>query len=192
LPNKVVCRDSPRNFRTYAAIEASNAVLIPGAALLLAPPTRPAEWVSVSLAIAACAGFLLLGASYWAALDRRLRASDRRSLNRVLFLADRLELPLLLAVAAALIALIFGVLIHGFRWPLGAAGILTLLAVLEYVNYYHRQLQHFDRWSDFKRLVLTRRLPASHMAKDLAAYRRSKQATLCREGKEPVPSPASR
>jgi hypothetical protein len=34
-----------------------------------------------------------------------------------------------------------------------AAGLLTLLAALEYMNYYHRQLQHFDNMADFKRLI---------------------------------------
>ena len=162
---------SPRNFRAYAAMEALNILLLPGAVLLLAPPTYQAEMLATGLAIAACAGFLLVGTMYWAALDQRLRRSDRSALTRSLILADRLELPLLLLTGAAVASLLFAVGTHAWSWPIIGAAVLTLLAVLEYVNYYHRQLQHFDRWSDFKRLVTSGRVPRAHMARKLAAYR---------------------
>jgi hypothetical protein len=64
---------------------------------------------------------------------------------------------------------------HGWSRSNLGAGVLTLLAGLEYVNYYHRQLQHFDRLSAFKRLVTTGRLPRAHLARDLATYRRGAQ-----------------
>ena len=54
---------SLRNFRSYAAMEALNIVLVPGAALLLAPPGNWAEILAMGLAMAACAGFLLVGAA---------------------------------------------------------------------------------------------------------------------------------
>ena len=162
-----------RNFRTYGTVEAFNILLLPAAALLLAPPSHPTEVLALGLAIPACAGFLLVGACYWLALDRRLKRADRTSLFKALTLADRLELPLLVLTAAATAALLYALLVHGPTWPLAGAGALTVLAALEYVNYYHRQLQHFDRWSDFKRLVLTGRLRPSHMARALAAHRKS-------------------
>jgi hypothetical protein len=49
--------------------------------------------------------------------------------------------------------------------------LLALLAILEYVNYYRVQLQHFDHAADFKRLVTGRGFRRSHLAKAIAAYR---------------------
>jgi membrane protein YdbS with pleckstrin-like domain len=89
-------------------------------------------------------------------------------------LADRLEIPLLLITGAALPMLAFAIHKGGWSWSVTGAAILTLLAALEYVNYYHRQLQHFDRSSDFKRLMTGGGFRRSHMARDLAAYRRER------------------
>lgn len=49
--------------------------------------------------------------------------------------------------------------------------IASLLALAEYVNYYHRQLQHFDNWPDFHRLITGRGFRPAKMALDLAAWR---------------------
>ena len=136
---------SLRNFRSYAAMEALNIVLVPGAALLLAPPGNWAEILAMGLAMAACSGFLLVGAAYWAGLDQRLTSSNRSVLTKALALADRLEIPLLLITGAALPMLAFAIYKGGWSWSVTGAAILTLLAALEYVNYYHRQLQG---WAD--------------------------------------------
>ena len=162
---------SLRNFRSYAAMEALNIVVVPGAALLLAPPGNWAEILAMGLAMAACAGFLLVGAAYWAGLDQRLTSSNRSVLTKALALADRLEIPLLLITGAALPMLAFAIYKGGWSWSVTGAAMLTLLAALEYVMYYHRQLQHFDRSSDFKRLMTGGGFRRSHMARDLAAYR---------------------
>jgi hypothetical protein len=50
-----------------------------------------------------------------------------------------------------------------------AATACAVLAALEYVNYYHRQLQHFDNWADFKRLIAGKGFRKSWMARDLDA-----------------------
>ena len=155
-------------------MEALNILLVPGAVLLLAPPAYTTEVIATGLAIAGCAGFLLVGAVYWAALDQRHARSDRTSLTRAMALAHRLEMPLLLITVAAALALVFTVVDRGWSWPVIGAAVLTLLAALEYINYYHRQLQHFDRWADFKRFMTSRRFPRAHMARDLAAYRRKR------------------
>lgn len=163
--------NSLRNFRSYAAVEALNIVLVPGMALLLAPPGNWAEMLAMGLATAACAGFLLVGAAYWAGLDHRLTSSNRSVLTKALALADWLETPLLLITGAALPMLAFAIYKGGWSWSVTGSSMLTLLAALEYVNYYHRQLQHFDRSSDFKRLMTGGGFRRSHMARDLAAYR---------------------
>lgn len=162
---------SLRNFRSYATMEALNIVLVPGAVLLLASPNNWAEILAMGLAMAACAGFLLVGAVYWAGLDQRLTRSNRSALTRALALAHRLEIPLLMITGAAPPMLAFAVYNGGWSWSVTGAVILTLLAALEYINYYHRQLQHFDHSSDFKRLMAGGGFRRSHMARHLAAYR---------------------
>ena len=52
-----------------------------------------------------------------------------------------------------------------------AATVCGLLAALEYINYYHRQLQHFDNAADFKRLMSGRGFRRSQMAADLERFR---------------------
>jgi hypothetical protein len=166
----------PRNFQTYAAMEAGNSLLLPGAAVLLATPKHFPEMLALGISIVSCAGFLLVGAAYWWGLDRRLRCSDRTAIAKALVLADRLELPLLAATTAAAVAVVYALFQGGWARPVIGAALLTLLAALEYVNYYHRQLQHFDNWNAFKRLITRLRLPRAHMARDLAEYRSTRDS----------------
>ena len=58
-------------------------------------------------------------------------------------------------------------------------GYETALAALEYVNYYKFQVQHFDNWADFKRLMTGRGFRKAHMARDIAAGR----ATRAEQGR---------
>ena len=63
----------------------------------------------------------------------------------------------------------------GWRVPAWSAGLAdrnvatacAVLAVLEYVNYYHRQLQHFDSREDFRRLLSGKGFRKSWLARDL-------------------------
>ncbi|MEN9392769.1 MAG: hypothetical protein RLZZ104_1112, partial [Pseudomonadota bacterium] len=48
----------------------------------------------------------------------------------------------------------------------------AVLAVLEYINYYHRQLQHFDNGEDFQRLLAGKGFRKSWMARDIEALNR--------------------
>lgn len=61
-----------------------------------------------------------------------------------------------------------------YKASLIAASLYFLLAVLEYVNYYHVQLQHFDHSEDFKRLMSGNSFRQSHLAKGIAAWQRGK------------------
>ena len=51
--------------------------------------------------------------------------------------------------------------------------VFTTLAVLEYINYYHWQLQHFDNASDFSRLIKGDGFRKSHLARALERWRKS-------------------
>lgn len=152
-------------------MEAANICLLPGLALLIAPPHTLWEALTIALAIGACAGFLLVGALYWLGLDKRLRLADRSSLLKALLWADRLERPLLAIIVAAAAAVLWSVLSGRVGRSTIAASLLTILGILEYINYYHRQLQHFDHTSDLKRFLRGRRWRFSHMRRHLARYR---------------------
>ena len=160
-----------RNFRNYATMEALNVVLVPAIALYLGWPSSAAEAVAMVLAILPTSGLLLVGTVYWNAVDRRLKG-DRRPLERACAMAHRAERPLLALIVAAAIATVAAFAMRGWSATVIAALVLTLLAVLEYVNYYKVQLQHFDNLADLRRLF-TGRFRRSHFARDLAAYRRT-------------------
>ncbi len=84
--------------------------------------------------------------------------------------------PALILTLSAVIAVVFGWTRQGVfntGWDQGVATFAAVLALLEYVNYYHRQLQHFDHGPDFKRLLAGKGLRPSQMAKDLKDYRRT-------------------
>ena len=167
----MAARKQPRRFGSYAAMEAGNVFLIPGLALWLTRPTGVLEAAVIAAPILAVAAFLIIGALYWRSVDQALRGGGSAARNRALSLADGAEKPLLLLLALAALSSILGAVVLGPRAVVLAAAVLTLLAALEYVNYYHRQLQHFDNARDFKRLLTGRGLRRSHMARNLAAYR---------------------
>lgn len=52
----------------------------------------------------------------------------------------------------------------------------TVLAVLEYINYYHRQLQHFDNKADFQRLWTGKGFRRSQLARSLEKWRKSRSS----------------
>jgi hypothetical protein len=52
---------------------------------------------------------------------------------------------------------------------------LLLLAVLEYINYYHVQLQHFDHAPDWQRLVSGRGFRRSHLAREIERWKRDQR-----------------
>lgn len=167
---------SPRNFQTYAWMEAGNAVLVPAFARIIAPPEALLDGLAFGLAVLACAGFLLIGALYWRGMHDRIVHSRRERIETALTIAERARLPLLAITGVSIAADIVALAIVGLRPANIAACALTLLACLEYVNYYHVQLQNFDRWSDFKRLLAGQGLRRSHMARDLAMRSRTQAA----------------
>lgn len=84
--------------------------------------------------------------------------------------AQRLNEVVLTSAAGALVVTFLATGSIDQDGVLGAS--LLVLAVLEHVNYFHVQLMH-DTRSDLRRLWRSKRLRKSHLARDLASYRRT-------------------
>ena len=157
----------------YWKLEAANVVLVPFAIILsthfLGGQLGWLTWLS----FVPMSGLLALGAFYWKAKLDLLRA-DGTALVAVMRWADRLDI--LFAVTSALA---FLAALASWFWPMLSvsladrigASIAATLAVLEYINYYHRQIQHFDHPADWSRLVSGKGFRRSQMSIDLARYR---------------------
>ena len=81
---------------------------------------------------------------------------------------------MLLATLAAIALCLWQIAFKGMTWTNIVAIVLTTLAALEYVNYYHVQLQHFDNGADVRKLLRGAGFRQAHMARDLALYRNKK------------------
>jgi hypothetical protein len=150
-------------------MEAFGAIAVPGAALMLAQPRAFTEWALLLAPILACAGLLVVGALYWRALHRAVLGNPD-FLTKALVTADRSQFVLLFAVFIALLSTgVLAVLRDGVLVWAGAG--LSILSLLEYINYYHVQLQHFDHLPDMRRLLVGKGFRRAHMARDLDRHR---------------------
>ncbi|OYQ24688.1 hypothetical protein CHU93_15100 [Sandarakinorhabdus cyanobacteriorum] len=176
-PSRFAGRD-PAELRAHLArywkMEAGNVLAVPLLVWFLVWNAGDQPDLAAGLAAAACAVLLVIGTAAWrlvlARLDGRADAA-----NGLLAFCARAEIPALLLLVVASIAT--GLAIAANGWPprtIAAAG-LTLLAWLEYVNYYHWQLQNFDSAIDFKRLLAGRGLRRAHMGKAVRAWRRARR-----------------
>ncbi len=153
-------------------MELWNALLVPVFALGIATWFSTVDgWVAVG--IVPCSTLLLLGGLYWRAAVARLRGDDA-PMQRLLPWLDRLERPLAVGVVVALAATAWvwrpgGDAPAGTRWTLF---VLAVMAALEHVNYFHRQLNHFDHGPDLQRLLSGRGFRRAHLARDLERHRR--------------------
>ena len=129
-------------------------------------------WVTL-VPLLATVLLLGIGAAYWRFKVQQLKRE--RPGSNVLRQIERLRWPSLgLALLGGLVAII-GWAVPALTMGLPdriAATVLAVLAALEYVNYYHRQLQHFDNLTDFRRMLAGKGFRQSWMARDLAALRK--------------------
>jgi hypothetical protein len=154
----------------YWKIEISAALLLPLSVLRIAPPRTIAEGIALALSLLAVALLLLVGGAYWLAVLKRAQGNGAL-FTTVMRLADVAERPAIALIVSACIASGIALAAHGWSRPVIAAFSCSGLAVLEYVNYYRVQLQHFDRVADFKRLLSGRGFRKAHLRRDLAAFR---------------------
>lgn len=155
----------------YWKMEAGNALVLPALILLLSGGAL--SWVSL-VPMAGMVAMLVIGALYWRGKVRQLNCEvqDWTGLLRRIALLQGPVLVLTLAgCAAAAAGWILPDLARGTADRWSATG-SAVMAVLEYVNYYHRQLQHFDNKADFRRMLAGKGFRPSWMARDLAALKR--------------------
>nr|WP_070960390.1 hypothetical protein [Hyphomonas sp. Mor2] len=160
-----------RRLSGYWKMEAANVLLVPGVLIMLTGWTP--SWVLL-VSFVPMMLLLVIGAYYWRAKLKQMedRAYPFGPTMRVISLA---QWPSLLLTLLGGAIVIYGWLTPGSftgAWDKGGATFSAVLAGLEYINYYHRQLQHFDHGPDFKRLLAGKGLRPSQMARDLEAYRR--------------------
>ena len=157
----------------YWKLEVANALIVPLIVVALCSfAGAGAGWLTW-LALVPVSALLLVGGLYWRGKLLALEG-DKRALHKSLQLADRVQsllLVLSLLAAALFVSALFAELPNVTNTDRWAAGVSGFLALLEYVNYYHRQLQHFDNRADFLRLLKGRGMRPAKMAVDLAAWR---------------------
>jgi hypothetical protein len=161
-----------RRLGPYWQMELGNAVLVPGAAFgLILYFGASIGWPTV-LAALVSAALLVIGALAWRMELASLEGKPQLARYWTPILA-RLQAPMLLLSLAACGAVIWRLTTWGDLWGPDAiaAAVLAALAALEYINYYHIQLQHFDNAADFKRLLSGRGFRRAHLARAIYAWK---------------------
>jgi hypothetical protein len=172
MPNRTIRESAIRRLSWYWPMEAANVVLVPagaiGAVLWAGERVPPTLIYALYPNIA----MLAIGALYWRAALKRLEGDSKPMdywLGWFAGLQRFIVVLLCLACGAALVDLWSGGGVTVARITILA---LVVLAMAEYINYYHVQLQHFDHAADLKRLMAGRGFRASHLARDLKDYRK--------------------
>ena len=155
----------------YWKMEAGCAVALPFAGLYvlrdMGAPAGP--WVILSMAAASV--LLLIGAACWR-MELAVATGDRALARRIRRWLAPTRGPAQALAALGLLAALMQ-LWADRRWTPQAiaATAFGVLAVLEYLNYYVVQLQHFDHLADFRRLIAGKGFRRPHLAKAIARYR---------------------
>lgn len=162
-----------RRLEGYWRMELLNAALLPCAAMgLLAVADQAIGPLSISCFIPMSA-LLIVGGCYWRTKSRRLTVTGAK-LDATMLWLDWLHIPLLVGCVSTSLLCVADLIVFRISVSDGdrlVAIIAVILSNLEYVNYYHRQVQHFDHTPDFLRLLSGRGFRKSHMRADLERFR---------------------
>jgi len=165
-----------RRLTTYWKIEAGNALFIPALAVYLVLKSGGRISTALVLSGLACSFLLVIGTIVLRMMLRKARGQANAIADRIPLLV-RMRWPAIALCVAAAVA-------NGTEWLSSglelsaqclAPAVLLLLAVLEYVNYYHFQLQHFDHAPDWQRLVSGRGFRRSHLAREIDRWKREQR-----------------
>ncbi|GAA4039451.1 hypothetical protein [Parerythrobacter jejuensis] len=157
----------------YWKMELGNVLLLPAAMIALSYiQGYSLGWLSF-ISIVPMAGLLVIGGLYWRAKLLSVQGLHT-PLFRTMALAAKLQWPLAVSSFSVAALCLISWLYPSMSASFGdrcTASIAAALAVLEYINYYHRQLQHFDHAADWKRLLQGEGFRPAQMAVDLTRYR---------------------
>ena len=134
--------------------------------------------ISLGTVIATVAAVMLLGIGtlYWRAKLHQLQGKGE-AFEPTMAWISKLQIPsVILTIIGAVYCVLFWVkpeLSKG-RPDQIAITVMAVLAVLEYINYYHRQLQYFDNNADLKRVFSGKGFQPSQMRRDLNQIARRK------------------
>ena len=159
--------DLLRRLDPYWKMEAANVLFVP--LFLLWLTDARLGWIALAPLLATML-LLVIGALYWRGKVRQMRG-EVRDLSVLLRRLAAWRRPALLLTLAGCVTSSLGWIMPA--WSEGPADRWTatgcaILALLEYVNYYHYQLQHFDNREDLRRLLTGAGFRRSWLARDLA------------------------
>jgi len=163
-----------KHLSSYWKMEGGNVLAVPLFVWFLVWNAGDTPDLAAVLSAVACSFLLVVGTAAWRMALARLDGEQALA-DRLVAVCARAELPSLGLLAAATAATLHAIASHG--WPprtIAAVG-LCLLAWLEYVNYYHWQLQNFDSAIDFKRIMAGRGLRRAHMGRAVRAWRAARR-----------------
>lgn len=162
-----------KRLKPYWMMEGANVVFVPFIAWLLITVVAEGQiTIAVIAAMLATSFLLVVGTFAWKMVVDGLEGIPKSEVQWTPWL-DLARWPALILTLLALIATVaeaFSTLPR-FSASLIGASLLCLLAILEFVNYYHVQLQHFDHAEDFQRLLSGKGFRRSHLSKSIRAYR---------------------
>lgn len=159
-----------RHLTSYWKMEAGNVLLIPALGVVMLWSGDVTPDAAAIAGMAACSLLLVIGAAAWrmalAGLD-----GDTALAETLTAACARAQWPSLAVLGLATAMAATSVVQGGWRPNSFAAAGFTLMGWLEYVNYYHVQLQNFDSVIDWKRLLAGRGLRQAHLGRAVRAWR---------------------
>ena len=159
-----------RHLTKYWKMEAGNVLLMPamGCAMLWSGNVTPDS--AAIAGMAACSLLLIIGAAAWRMALAGVEG-DTALAEKLTAVCARAEWASLAVLLVATVMATASVVEGGWRPNSFAAAGFTLLGWLEYVNYYHVQLQNFDSIIDLKRLQAGRGLRRAHLGRAVRLWR---------------------
>lgn len=124
--------------------------------------------LTVSALIPVCA-FLLIGSYFWYAKRAQIRRTPQNYKQKLSRLSIWENAKYLLLLTPIVIGVMLANHIAIGKADIYAALCLWCLGFAEWINYYHRQLMHFDNKADFMRLVKGKGLQISWLRRELMA-----------------------
>jgi len=159
-----------RRFGSYWKMERACAFIFPPLAFAWAKPESLIAASVLALALVASCSLLWVGAAYWRAIWARFELGQT-SIDATLSMAQRWKPFCCVATILSLAVSTANIVWAGPGVASFVAMGFSVLAVLEYVNYYHVQLQNFDHGPTFRRFLTRGTFPRAHLAKDLESFR---------------------